>query len=247
MSRFAIVVPAYNEEACLPATLAAAREAMASVEAEFGRGELVVVDNNSTDRTAETALAHGADRVVFEPHNQIAKARNAGAAATEAAWLVFLDADTLLPPELLRQALAALASEGVAGGGARVAMDREVSATVEWLVRTWDRASTVFGYAAGSFFFARRDGFEAAGGFDETVYAGEEVWLARRLKAWAKRRGLSFVVLRDPPVTTSGRKSDWYAGKDFVFQVAVLLLLPGAARSRRLCGMWYRRPAGGEG
>jgi glycosyltransferase involved in cell wall biosynthesis len=247
MTRYAIVVPAYNEEACLPATLAAARAAMAAVEGDFGRGELVVVDNNSSDRTAEAALAHGADRVVFEPHNQIARARNAGAAATEARWLVFLDADTLLPADLLRQALAALDSGTVAGGGARVAMDREVTPTVAWLVRTWDRASTALGYAAGSFFFARRDGFEAAGGFDESVYAGEEVWLARRLKAWAKSRELSFVVLRDPPVTTSGRKSDWYTGKDFILQVAVLLLLPGAARSRRLCRMWYRRPAEAEG
>lgn len=242
MSRYAIVIPAYNEEDCLPATLAAARAAVEAVADEHGRGEIVVVDNNSSDRTAAIALEHGADRVVFEGHNQIARARNAGAAATEADRLVFVDADTLLPGELLSQALAALASGEVAAGGARVSMDREVQPAVAWLVRTWDRLSIAFGYAAGSFFFCRRDAFEASGGFDESVYAGEEVWLARRIKAWAKRRGLSFVVLRDPPVTTSGRKSDWFTAKDFFLQVAVLLLLPGAARSRRLCAMWYRRP-----
>ena len=50
-------------------------------------------DNNSKDRTAEIARAAGA-RVVFEPVNQIARARNAGAAAATGIWLVFVDADS---------------------------------------------------------------------------------------------------------------------------------------------------------
>jgi glycosyltransferase involved in cell wall biosynthesis len=241
MSAFAVVIPAYNEEAYLPATLAAAREAISEVAAEFGPGELVVVDNNSRDRTAEVAHEHGADRVVFEPHNQIARARNAGAAATTAEWLVFLDADTRLTASLLRQGLAALASGTVAAGGARVAMDREVTPMVAWIVRLWDRVATTFTYAAGSFFFTRRDAFEAAGGFDETVYAGEEVWLAKRIKVWAKKRGLAFRVLPEP-VVTSARKSDWFSTKDFLAQLAVIFLIPGATRSRRLCAIWYRRP-----
>lgn len=242
MPRYTIVIPAYNEEAYLPATLAAAREAMAAVFSEHGRGELIVVDNNSHDRTAAVARENGADRVVFEPHNQIARARNAGAAATQAEWLVFLDADTLVPAETLRQALDALASGTVAAGGARVAMDQAVTPMVAWLVRTWDRVSTTFAYAAGSFFFVRRDAFEAAGGFDENVYAGEEIQLARRVKAWARRRKLAFRILPDPPVVTSGRKSDWFSTKDFLVQLAVILLVPWAGRSRRLCGIWYRRP-----
>lgn len=241
MPGYAIIIPAYNEESYLPATLAAARAAIADVAAEFGRGELVVVDNNSRDRTADVAREHGADRVVFEPHNQIARARNAGAAATDADRLIFLDADTRLTASLLRQALSELASGTVAAGGARVAMDREVTPMVAWIVRLWDRVATTFTYAAGSFFFTRRDAFEAAGGFDETVYAGEEVWLAKRIKVWAKKRGLAFRVLPEP-VVTSARKSDWFSTKDFLAQLAVIFLIPGATRSRRLCAIWYRRP-----
>ena len=75
--RYSIVVPAWNEEALLPATLASLRTAMAAVPHE---GEIVVCDNNSTDGTAAAARAGGA-RVVFEPRNQIARARNAGARA----------------------------------------------------------------------------------------------------------------------------------------------------------------------
>ncbi len=241
MSAFAVVFPAYNEEAYLPATLAAARLAMAEVAAEFGPGELVVVDNNSRDRTAEVAREHGADRVVFEPHKpdrpgpQRRSRRDRGGVAR------LLDADTRLTASLLRQGLAALASGTVAAGGARVAMDREVTPMVAWIVRLWDRVATTFTYAAGSFFFTRRDAFEAAGGFDETVYAGEEVWLAKRIKVWAKKRGLVFRVLPEP-VVTSARKSDWFSTKDFLAQLAVIFLIPGATRSRRLCAIWYRRP-----
>jgi hypothetical protein len=112
---------------------------------------------------------------------------------------------------------------------------------VAWIVRLWDRVATTFTYAAGSFFFTRRDAFEAAGGFDETVYAGEEVWLAKRIKAWAKKRGLAFRILSEP-VVTSARKSDWFSTKDFLAQLAVIFLIPGATRSRRLCALWYRRP-----
>lgn len=242
MPDYAIIIPAYNEEAYLPATLAAAREAVAALGDEFGSGEILVVDNNSTDATAQVAAAHGADRVVFEPHNQIARARNAGAAATTAERLVFLDADTRLPAETLRAALTALAGGTVAAGGAGVAMDCEVSPTVASITRTWNRLSKAWSYAAGSFFFTRRDAFEAAGGFEEKVYAGEEIHLARRIKTWAKKRKMTFVVLDAPAVITSGRKSDWFSAADFYKQIAILFLVPWAARSKRLCAMWYRRP-----
>lgn len=239
MPDYSLIIPAYNEEAFLPTTLAAAREAMAAVP---WSGELIVVDNNSSDSTTAVALAHGADRVVFEPLNQIARARNAGAAASSSPWLVFVDADTRFPPELLRIALDALASDTVAGGGARVSMEEKVTPMVARLVSSWNRISRWLNYAAGSFFYSRRDAFEAAGGFEEKVYAGEEIWLARGIKAWAKARGMSFRIIEEPPVITSGRKSDWFTTGDFVRQLAILFLLPGATRSKRLCALWYRRP-----
>ena len=116
---FTLVVPAYNEEAELPQSLPSFKAAM---EASGRRGELVVADNNSTDRTAEIAREHGA-RVVFEAHNQISRARNAGARDAEGKHLVFVDADTLIPPELLAAALANLESGKCCGGGAAVDFD----------------------------------------------------------------------------------------------------------------------------
>ena len=78
-------------------------------------GEVIVADNNSTDATAQIANDAGA-HLVFEPVNQISKARNAGANGTRGRYLIFLDADTLLNPELLRAALEALETGEVCGG-----------------------------------------------------------------------------------------------------------------------------------
>ena len=176
MKDFAIIIPAYNEEDYLAATLASVREAVSAMP---GSATVVVVDNNSSDRTGEVAKTHGADLVVFEPHNQIARARNAGAdAVKQIEHLVFVDADTRITENLLRAALDNLDSEEVAGGGARVLMDQPVTPMVGWIVRTWNRVSVMRQLAAGSFFFCRRDAFDAVGGFDESVYAGEELWLA---------------------------------------------------------------------
>ena len=101
MKDFAIIIPAYNEEDYLAATLESVREAVSAMP---GSGTVVVVDNNSSDRTGEVAKTHGADLVVFEPHNQIARARNAGAdSVKQIEHLVFVDADTLITENLLSE------------------------------------------------------------------------------------------------------------------------------------------------
>src|SRR5882672_352802 len=74
--KISVVVPAFNEERLLPGSLLSIRAAMEGF-ARFGwKSELIVCDNNSTDRTAEIAKSAGAE-VVFEPVNQISRARNA--------------------------------------------------------------------------------------------------------------------------------------------------------------------------
>lgn len=98
---YSVIVPAYNEEAELGRTLPALCAAM---EQSGRAGELIVVDNNSSDRTAAAAAALGA-RVVFEPVNQISRARNAGARASAGRFLIFADADTVVSPGLLAAAL----------------------------------------------------------------------------------------------------------------------------------------------
>ena len=97
MFDYSVIIPAYNEELHLPETLRNLQKAMEAVTPL--RGEIIVVDNNSTDRTAEIAHDAGA-RVVFEAHNQISRARNCGGRAANSRNLIFLDADTIIRPEI---------------------------------------------------------------------------------------------------------------------------------------------------
>jgi glycosyltransferase involved in cell wall biosynthesis len=90
----AVVIPALNEEAAIGQVVAAVPRALAS--------DVVVVDNGSTDATAERARAAGA-RVVFEPRRGYGRACRAGAQAAGAACgiIVFLDGDGSDCPELM--------------------------------------------------------------------------------------------------------------------------------------------------
>jgi glycosyltransferase involved in cell wall biosynthesis len=203
-------------------------------------GEIIVVDNNSDDRTAEIAARAGA-RVVFEPVNQISRARNTGAAAAQGQYLIFLDADTELPPALLTEALGRLAAGRCCGGGATLDFDRPLSGLAAGLASFWNFLSRRFRLAAGSFVFCLREGFQAVGGFSEKVFAGEEIRFSRDLRAWGRGRNLAFEVITDPPVITSSRKFRWYSSLQLLRTVLFFGIFPFAVRFRRLCSFWYLR------
>jgi|GEM_PF-5627576 len=127
---YSVIIPAYNEQVWLTRSLPALREAMHGLPWE---GEVIVVDNNSTDQTAQVAREHGA-RVVFEPRNQISRARNAGARVARGRYLVFLDADTYLSRQLLQTALRNLDERTCCGGGALVDFDQTFPRGVRWML-----------------------------------------------------------------------------------------------------------------
>src|SRR6267143_4386231 len=120
--RISIVVPAFNEERLFADSLRSVRCAMEAFAERGWPAELIVCDNNSDDRTAEIARAAGA-KVVFEPVNQISRARNRGAAAATGDWLVFVDADSFPSRELFAEVAQVIEEDKCAGGGAIVAMD----------------------------------------------------------------------------------------------------------------------------
>jgi glycosyltransferase involved in cell wall biosynthesis len=230
---YALIVPAWNEEAVIAQTVGQLR----TVAEELGRPyELVVVDDASSDRTAELAEAAGA-RVVRVEKRQIAAVRNAGAAATTAPWLVFVDADTWLPETVLRNALLEL-DAGAVGGGSRVSFDGRGHPLAEGFFEVFKVLWYSQELAAGCFLFARRDAFEAAGGFDERWFAGEEYWLSRALKAQGR-----FAFLREE-VVSSARKQRAGHGIGMLVRLLGLtvLFLAGVRRplqSRKHLGFWY--------
>ncbi|MGC6424403.1 MAG: glycosyltransferase [Lentimonas sp.] len=237
---YSIILPAYNEAEELPATLAAV---LAAMRAQGSIGECLVVDNNSNDATAEVAAGYEGVSVVFEPFNQIARARNAGAEASLGQYLIFIDADTRIEPELLSQSLKLLRAQKHVGGGAIIQFEGEISALGRFGIGLWERISKITKVAAGSYLFCRRDAFEAVGGFDEKLYASEEVRLSRLIKDWGRKHEMQFTILDHSPARTSARKLRWYSGPQILGWVVFMMLMPIAVRYRSLCGFWYKRPA----
>lgn len=225
--KISVVIPAYNEEKLLGACLESVRAAFGGLPAPAPAHEVIVCDNNSTDATPRLAGAAGA-RLVFERINQIGRARNAGAAAATGDWLVFIDADSRLEPGTLLQLLAALGSGRCCGGGARLGLEGISGPGARLVVAAWNAVSTTFRLAAGSFFFCRADAFRETGGFSASLYAGEEIDLSRRLWRWGRGRGMAFVILPGPHIS-SGRKFSLYTNREFLVVLVKLVLMPWRA------------------
>ena len=235
--KISVVVPAFNEERLLLGTLAALPDAMRVVEERGWSWELIVCDNNSTDRTAALARGFGA-KVVFEPVNQISRARNRGAAHASGDWLLFVDADSRLSPELMREAADAIGA-GCLAGGATVAFETRDPAVRFWLF-LWNTTSRLMKWAAGSFIFCEADAFRDAGGFSEALYAGEEIELFGRLKRLARQEGRRIVILHRHPLSTSDRKARLYSWREHsAFLFKALASGGRSLRRREDCSVWY--------
>lgn len=206
-------------------------------ESGVHNGQLIVVDNNSTDQTSDIARQFGAT-VVFEPVNQIARARNRGAAEASGDALIFLDADSHCTSQLLEHVLDLLDGGKTVGGGSLIAPDRAITGAALRGLKLWNQIASKGKLAAGCFVFCRRDAFDAVGGFNTRVYAAEEIYLSRALKKWGRKRHMEFHIASVSPVITSVRKLDWYSPWQITRQ-ALLVLIPGALYSKRLCRTWY--------
>ena len=227
-----IVVPAHDEEAFIGRTLDAIHVAAEATGLPY---EVIVVDDGSTDATAEIARGRGA-RVVSVVVRQIAAARNAGARVANGEMLVFVDADTIVTGHLLEAAVREM-RKGAVGGGARATYDEGTPRWAQRLIRVVVGFMRRVNWAAGCFFFAQRAAFERAGGFDERYFASEEIHLSRALKRLGR-----FVILRET-VVTSGRKAHTYSSWHTLWLVA-RMLRPGGLTRRDHLGFWYTRDKG---
>jgi glycosyltransferase involved in cell wall biosynthesis len=221
------IVPAYNEELELPATLAAIKNA-----AQDRPYEVIVVDDASSDASAEIATDFGA-KLISINRRQIAAARNAGARAASGDVLFFVDADTRINKQHIDLALPAL-NAGASGGGARVAIEGFVPLWARISLKLFCAIYFALGFCAGAFLFTSRRNFDAVGGFDETLFIGEEVYLSLALRKLGR-----IEILREP-VLTSGRKLRMYSAREVLGNtLRVLLCGPRAARSRDGLHIWY--------
>ena len=191
------IVPAHNEQACLGRTLHAIHESARGIGRPY---EVIVVDDASTDATAEIARQNDA-RVVSVNHRQIAATRNSGARAAKGGRFFFVDADTVVNSRTIGAVLHAM-DNGAVGGGAATAVDKneKVPFYARLLLVSLAFAPKLVGFTGGAFMFCTREAFYATGGFNERMYWAEEGGFALALK----RQGRFFVPWES--VLTSGRR-----------------------------------------
>jgi glycosyltransferase involved in cell wall biosynthesis len=233
-----VVVPAFNEEAELAESLRHIRQAMTALQRRGWPVELIVCDNNSTDRTAAIAGEAGAI-VVFEPINQISRARNTGAARASGSWLIFVDADSHPTDALFDDVAEAIASGSLLAAGSTVKVDHQ-----GWAVRAgvwcWNWWSRISRSAAGSFIVCDRAVFNEAGGFSLELFATEELELFRRLKRTARRTHRRIVILHRHPLWTSDRKVRLYSWREMLaFNLRTIFGFARTLKSAKGAFPWY--------
>ncbi len=233
-----VVVPAFNEAGYIAGTIRSVLEAKKRYQ---GPVEIIVVDNNSTDDTAEIAKSLGAI-VVHEPINQIARARNAGARAAKGEYLVFLDADTRLEGDILDKVEANLSSGRVIGGGAWVEPDSG------WIGRLIFKFAVNYPLAlknvtVGPFLYCDSAAFHRVGGFDDALYAAEEFSLAKRLKTEGGKEKKSWKIIKynkNHRIITSNRKFEKFGGLEMAMQNVHLIWKPHEKiKQKDQCRFWY--------
>jgi len=223
------IVPAHNEELLIGATLASIHAAAREAAVEY---ELIVVDDASTDATAQIAAGHAA-RVIPVNNRQISATRNCGARAALGDVFIFVDADTVATADAVRDIVAAI-GKGAAGGGCLFRFDGNLPRWARLTFPIVIRLFRQFNLVGGCFLFCTRPTFEAIGGFSEDHFAAEELIFRN-----AVRRVGKFVI---PPavVITSGRKLRAYSG--FEILGTLIKISCGGTRSYRAregLEVWY--------
>ena len=188
--RLSFVVPAFNEEALLPSCLQAIQ---AEVERAGIAAEIVVVDNASTDRTAEVAASFPGVTVVHEARKGLVQARKAGFDASSGVLVANIDADTLVPPGWIDRVEAEFARDSklVAVSGPYdyydVPMRIRAAARLFYMVAFGSYCFNRYVLRVGSMvqggnFVIQREALIRAGGFDPSfTFYGEDTDIARRM------------------------------------------------------------------
>jgi glycosyltransferase involved in cell wall biosynthesis len=238
--KFSVVIPAYNEEHYLPRLLDSIEVARANYSGGRDEIEVIVADNDSDDRTAEVASAHGA-RVVKVQKRRIAAARNGGGHAARGEIVCFIDGDSAVHPQTFDAIEAAIASGRYVGGSTGLTLERKsfgllvtyvLAAPMVWLS----------GMDSGVVFCRRWD-FEAVGGYDESRLYAEDVLFLLALRRLGKTRGQRLTRLPQVRALGCTRKFDQFGDWHYFGMLgkAIKSLITGNWHDEMLADRyWYK-------
>jgi glycosyltransferase involved in cell wall biosynthesis len=201
-----VVIPAYNEEKrigrCLDSLCAQV------TTAPF---EVIVVDNNSTDNTADIINSFKdrlTVRVVFEPRRNRGAARKAGSREAKGDIILSTDADTIVPPHWIQHFVDTFTMlphiKGIAGvtkisdcSPLNTILSNGYMAMAPYFLRLWYGHHVFAGTNSG----VRRDAYEAVGGYSAELDAQEDIELSQRIMKLG-----DIILIRSAPVLSSGRR-----------------------------------------
>ncbi|HUD05960.1 MAG TPA: glycosyltransferase [Candidatus Saccharimonadales bacterium] len=200
LPKISVVIPAFNESAMLPFCLKAINQ-----QDYKGDIEVIVVDNASTDETAEIAKSFNA-KVQYEPRHGVVFARRAGFKAASGGIIASTDADTIVPKNwisLIELALRDKQYSGVVGAYKLCNVNSPSKRLAQILIPFFRTIDLLLGaHFAGANFAVYKKAYEGVGGFKTEFITGEDLDLSYRLR----KSGYKLKVAYSIRVKTSARR-----------------------------------------
>lgn len=249
--RYSVIIPAYNEEACLPRLLDTIDRARLQYHAGADSIEVIVADNASTDRTAQIARERGCDVVAVEKR-MIAAVRNGGARVARGEILTFVDADIQIHPDTFNEIDRALAGGRVVGGATGIRFERSsVGLTCTYgllmvlgaLIRLSFGARPALQVDTGVV-FCRRCDFEEIAGYNDARFFVEDVQLLMDLGRLGRKRGEQLARGIKARAVFSTRKFDEYGDWHYFmapFRLPWSALFRPSSTNTFVQRYWYER------
>ena len=234
--KISLIIPAYNEEKLIEKTLISVISAKRKFEKATGnKMEVIVVDNNSQDRTIEICRKFDVT-IAFEEINNIAKVRNTGAKLATGEILCFLDADSEVSTNIFLLIHEYMQTGKYIGGGTKFKLDRR-NLIFDMIFVGSVFATHIIGLS-GVLIYTSKKCFDEIGGFNEKYFAAEDIDFVLRMRDYGKKIGKRYCNIYRGYVVTSSRKFKVLKFKD-LFMQGGLLLHKSLRENPNKCEQWY--------